>query len=49
VISSDLLGASSVSAQFVTLDLIDVFPHDHPALNYDGTPDGTTPTGEINE
>jgi hypothetical protein len=40
------VGASSVSTQFVTLELIDVFPHDHPALNDGTTADGTTPSGD---
>ena len=36
-----------MSSQFVTLELIDVFPHDHPALNDATTADDTTPPGDL--
>jgi hypothetical protein len=36
-----------VSTQFVTLELIDVFPHDHPALNDATTADGITLSGDF--
>ena len=36
-----------MSTQFVTLELIDVFPHDHPALNDGTTAEGTTPIGDF--